>query len=207
MFSEKPIKDFLDELASGSPIPGGGSAAALSGASGAALVSMVCNLTIGREKYKDAESEMKEILAKAEGLRASLLAQLEADIEAYGALAQAFKMPKDSDQAKTARSAAIQQALVTATKVPLEIGRLCGEVMSLCPAVAAMGNLNAVSDVGVAVAVAEAGLCSARLNVKINLATIKDKACVAQISEALDSYTSGKSAFREEVLREVEARL
>lgn len=207
MFADKQLRDFLDELASGSPIPGGGSAAALSGATAAALVCMVCNLTIGREKYKDAEAEMKEILAKAEDLRGELLKQMDADSEAYGRLAETFKMPKATDEEKAARSAAIQAALVMATKVPLEIARLCGEVMSLCPAIAARGNKNAVSDVGVAVAMAEAGLCSAALNVKINLATIKDATFVEEMTRALASYTDGKSAFREEVLREVEARM
>jgi methenyltetrahydrofolate cyclohydrolase len=207
MYVDRSVIDFLDELASPSPIPGGGSAAALNGALGAALVSMVANLTVGREKYRDAEDEMREALARAEELRGKLLENLEADIQAYGNLSAAFKLPKASDEEKAARRSAIQEALIVATKVPLEITRLCGEVMKVCPPVAQHGNLSAVSDVGVAVCSAEAGLSSAALNVKINLASIKDQTFVEEVRATLSTYVDGSMELRETVMRQVEARI
>jgi formiminotetrahydrofolate cyclodeaminase len=207
MYSDKQVGEFLNELASGSPTPGGGSAAALSGATGAALVSMVCNLTIGREKYKAAETEMQAVLARAEDLRTRLLASIDADIAAYGELSGAMKLPRSTDEEKAARSRAIQRALVKATQAPLEIARLCREVMTLTRPTAEKGNVNAVSDAGVGVLAAEAGLRSAALNVQINLGLLKDEALATQVRAELDSYLDGASSFKDEVLRLVTEKL
>jgi methenyltetrahydrofolate cyclohydrolase len=207
MYTDKPLGEFLADLSSRTPTPGGGSAAALSGAMGAALVCMVCNLTIGKEKYKSVEAEMQAIEAKASQLRDDLLGQIAADINAYGGVAAASKLPRVTDEEKAARSAALQQSLKKATAPPLEIARLCAEVMDLCLPVGAKGNVSAVSDAGVGIAVAEAGLCSAALNVKINLGLIKDPAFVAEAKRTLDGYLEGKASLRAEVLRLVEAKL
>jgi formiminotetrahydrofolate cyclodeaminase len=207
MYSDKQVGEFLDELASGSPTPGGGSAAALSGATGAALVSMVCNLTIGREKYKAVEAEMQAVLARAEELRTSLLASIDADIAAYGELSVAMKLPRANDEEKAARTRAIQSALVKATQAPLEIARLCREVMTLTKPTAEKGNVNAVSDAGVGVLAAEAGLRSAALNVQINLGLLKDEALATRVRAELDSYLDGASSFKEEVLSLVTDKL
>jgi len=207
MYADKSVVQFMEELSSGSPTPGGGSAAALSGALGAALVCMVCNLTIGREKYREAEPEMREMLARAEGLRRELLGHIDADIAAYGRLAAAMKLPRATDGEKARRTAAVQEALVAATRVPLEIARLCTEVMDLCRPAAENGNVNAVSDAGVGVAVAEAGLRSAALNVQINLGSIKDAAFAAEVKQTLAGYLDGRDAMKEEVLRLVESKL
>ncbi len=207
MYSDKSIKEFLAELSSGSPTPGGGSAAALGGAIGASLVCMVCNLTVGREKYKDAEAEMQQVLGRAEQLRDTLLQQIDADIRAYGELAAAMKLPRATEQDKAARTQAVQHALGSATRVPLEIAHLCREVMELCAPTAQKGNVNAVSDAGVGVLLAEAGLRSAALNVQINLKLIKDAAFATEVRGTLDSYLHGSSEYKEEVLREVEAKL
>lgn len=200
MYSDKTVSEFLVELASGSPTPGGGSAAALSGATGAALVSMVCNLTIGREKYREADEEMRQILARADSLRAELLSSIDADISAYGGLSAAMKLPRATDEDKRARTEAVQRALVAATKAPLEIARLCREVMSLCKPAAERGNVNAVSDAGVGVVAAEAGLRGAALNVQINLGSLKDADFGGQVRSALDGYLEGSAALKEEVL-------
>lgn len=206
MYADKPLDKFLADLSSRSPTPGGGSAAALSGAMGAALVCMVCNLTIGKEKYKDVESEMQAILARAGKLRDDLLGQIAADVAAYGGVAAASKLPRGTDEEKAERSAALQQALKKATTPPLDIARLCAAVMDLCLPVGEKGNARAVSDAGVGIAVAEAGLCSAALNVKINLGLIKDHAFVAKANKTLDSYLTGKSALKSEVLQLVESK-
>lgn len=207
MYSDKTVNEFLAELSSGAPTPGGGSAAALSGALGAALVCMVCNLTIGREKYREAEPEMRDALAKAEALRDALLRQIDADIQAYGELSAAMKLPRATDAEKAARTAAVQRALVAATNAPLEIARLCREVMALCRTTADKGNVNAVSDAGVGVLAAEAGLRSAALNVQINLGSIKDPAFADEVRQTLDRYMAGSAEFRAEVLRTVEQKL
>ncbi|MCL4466328.1 MAG: cyclodeaminase/cyclohydrolase family protein [Chloroflexi bacterium] len=207
MYANKTIGEFLRELSSGAPTPGGGSAAALSGATGAALVCMVCNLTIGREKYKAVESEMQTILAQASSLRDELLAAIDADVAAYGVVAAASKMPRGTDEEKAARTRALQAALKAATRPPLDTARLCAEVMGLCRPVGERGNVNAVSDAGVGIAEAEAGLRSAALNVKINLGLIKDPDFVAEAQRMLNGYLAGKAELREAVLRTVEAKL
>ena len=113
--TEKPVTVFLDELASAAPAPGGGSVAALSGALGASLASMVCNLTIGKKKYADVEDEMKEILTQSEALRAELTRLLEDDVAAFSRVSEAMKMPRDTDEQKAARKDALQAALKGAT--------------------------------------------------------------------------------------------
>ncbi|MHB1414081.1 MAG: cyclodeaminase/cyclohydrolase family protein [Chloroflexota bacterium] len=204
---EKPVTDFLNELSSRSSTPGGGSAAALSGAMGASLVCMVCNLTLGKEKYKDVEADVRRLLEQGESLRDALLAQLEGDIKVYGQVSAAYRLPKGTPEEKAARSQAIQVALKEATMVPLEIARLCGEVMALCLPATQKGNVAAVSDAGVGVAVAEAGQRSAALNVKINLGMIKDEDFVKEKQQLLDNYLKGKAAFKDDVLRQVEEKL
>lgn len=207
MYSDKQVGDFLTELASGAPTPGGGSGAALCGATGAALVSMVCNLTVGREKYRAVEEEMKSILDRAEDLRRQLLQAIDADIAAYGALSAAMKLPRTTDAEKVARTQAVQAALVTATEAPLGIARLCREVLELSKPTAERGNVNAVSDAGVAALAAEAGLRSAALNVQINLGSLKDEAFAGRVREALAACLEGSAALKEEVLRIVTEKL
>ncbi|MHB1007033.1 MAG: cyclodeaminase/cyclohydrolase family protein [Chloroflexota bacterium] len=207
MYSDQQVGEFLVELSSGSPTPGGGSAAALCGATGAALVSMVCNLTIGREKYREVEAELRQILDRAERLRSQLLGKIDEDINAYRALSTAMKLPRASDEDRRARTQAVQTALVSATTVPLEIARLCREVMSLCAPATEKGNVNAVSDAGVGALAAEAGLRSAALNVQINLSSLKDPEFAGKVKAELDGYLEGSAAFKEEILRAVTAKL
>ena len=149
MFADKTIREFLDEAASAAPTPGGGSVAALTGALGAALVSMVGNLTVGREKYRDVEDEVRSLLTQTETLRQELLDLLEADIQAYGKLSAAMKLPRTTEEEKKARAAALQDALVVATKVPLDIAERCSRIIDLALPMAEKGNVNAISDVGV----------------------------------------------------------
>ncbi len=170
------IQEFLDQLASSAPTPGGGGAAALLGAMGAALTSMVCNLTIGKEKYADVEGEMKDTLKRAEDLRTSLTDMIAADVEVFDKLMGSYGLPKETDEDKAARSEAIQVALREATDVPLNCARACGDVIAVSRSAAENGNTNVISDAGVSVMAAYAGLKSAALNVNINAGSIKDKA-------------------------------
>ena len=123
MAARKTLNGFLDELASATPAPGGGSVAALAGALGAALTSMVCNLTIGKKKYAGVEQEMKKILVESEKLRATFTALVDRDTEAFNKVMEAFGLPKETEPQKALRAAAIREATKEATLVPLEVMR------------------------------------------------------------------------------------
>ena len=206
MFSENTVQSFLDDLASGMPIPGGGSAAAASGAMGAALVSMVCNLTIGKRKFAGVEAQAKEILEKSEALRAELSQLITDDAAAFKLVMAAFRMPKSTDEEKAARSAAIQAGTKQATLTPLATAHACAEVIALCRSIADIGNPNAISDVGAGAACAQAGLKAASLNVLINLPSIKDAAFVATHRAELDRILA-TSALADEVHALVKGKL
>lgn len=176
MYIDQPLRHFMDKLASKSPEPGGGSVAALVGSLGAALVSMVANLTVGKEKYKDVQPQVEALLLESEKLRSEMQDLVQKDTEAYGALSAVYKMPKNTDAEKAARTARMQEALKKACEVPFQIGMKSLDVARLAERAADIGNLAAVSDAGVAVLLAQACAQSAALNVKINVNSIKDEA-------------------------------
>lgn len=185
------IEPFLDALASSAATPGGGSAAAIMGGMGAALVSMVCNLTIGKKKYAEVEEEMKEVLAKTEDLRHRLTGMIQDDVRAFDTVMGAYGMPKETDAEKEARAAAIQEALKGATEVPIRCCRLAREVIDLALTASEKGNLNVISDAGVGVLAAYAALRSAALNVYINVKMISDKSFVDAKLGELESLLAG----------------
>lgn len=197
--TDKTLVEFLDALASSAPAPGGGSVAALSGALGAALVSMVCNLTLGKKKYAGVEQEVTALVEQSEALRRELAGLLEADVEAYTGVSQAYRMPRDTDEQKAARSAAIQEALKKATVVPIQVAETCCQVLDLCTPAAEMGNVYVVSDAGVAALMAEAGLRSAALNVIININAIRDQAFAGEMRNKLDGLLAGKPALKDQI--------
>ncbi len=174
MYLDQPLRNFLNELASSAPVPGGGSVAALTGALGAGLVSMVACLTTGKEKYKDVQPQIEALLRQSEQLRSELEALIQKDIEVFGGLSEVYKMPKNTDAEKAARTDKMQEALKKACDVPLTIGIQSLEVAKLARKAAEIGNTAAVSDAGVAVVLARACAQSAALNVKINVNSIKD---------------------------------
>jgi formiminotetrahydrofolate cyclodeaminase len=190
MIVKQPVNTFLDELASSQATPGGGSAAAVMGAMGAALVSMVCNLTIGKKNYAEVEPEMQSILKDAESLRARIAGMVAEDVEAFDQLMAAYAMPKDSDAEKADRSAAIQAGLRAATDAPLACARACAEVIALSTRVAEKGNRNVISDAGVGALAAQAALRSAALNVYINVPMIKDTAFAESRKAEVESLLS-----------------
>jgi formiminotetrahydrofolate cyclodeaminase len=200
------IEQFLDELASGAPTPGGGSAAALAGALGAALVAMVARLTIGRKNYADVESEFQALLPRADALRAELFALMQHDAEAYGRVMAAYQLPKETDAEKTARTAAIQHALQGAAETPLRVAVACAQVLALSEFACARGNKNAASDAGAGAVMAEAGLRTALLNVEINLGLIQDQTFVARMRAALEPLKRA-AAKRQAILDTVQTRL
>jgi len=175
MLKDTSIELFLDDLASRNPTPSGGSAAAVMGAMGAALVSMVCNLTIGRTQYRDFEEELKSVLTKAEELRRDLIKMIEEDMQAFDGVMRAYRMPRLTKDETATRAQVIQTALKTATLVPMRCCRACGEVIILGRVVGDKGNRNVVSDAGVATVAAYAALRSAALNVFTNARLITDR--------------------------------
>jgi formiminotetrahydrofolate cyclodeaminase len=186
---DKSIDVFLNELASKSATPGGGSAAAVMGAQSAALTSMVCNLTIGKPKYAEVETQMQDLLAKSENLRQVLIGMIKADVDVFDRLMACYGMAKETDDEKTARSAAIQSVLKEATEVPLACAKACAEAITLSRIAADKGNTAVISDAGVAVMAGYAGLKSAALNVYINAGSLKDREFaetkLAQLAEIL----------------------
>lgn len=182
---------FLDALASGEPAPGGGAAAALSGAMAAALVAMVCGLTVGREKFREVEGHLQAVLDRATMARANFLLLAERDQAAFNAVMDAYALPRATDEDRAARQAAIQSALQEATRVPLSTLQQALELLPQALDAVEHGNPNARSDGASAYFLAQAALDGALLNVKINLSSIKDEGFKAgildQVGDALAS--------------------
>lgn len=196
---DKRVNVFLEELASSSATPGGGSAAALAGAMGAGLVGMVCRLTIGRKRFADVEDELRGVLNEAETLRLRLTDLADADTQAFDQVMAAYRLPKETPAEQTVRQTAIQSALQGATQVPLETARACGTVIKLAAQVIEKINPNALSDAGAAALLAQAGLKGAQLNVAINLADINDPIFVQKTNEDLHRILSGTDQEKERV--------
>ena len=201
------VKDFLSELASNSPAPGGGSVAALSGALGAALSSMVCNLTIGKEKYADVQDEIKKVLKKSEVLRKKLTVLIDKDTEAFNDVMKAFKMPKETEEQKNKRSKAIQEGYKIAASVPLETARTCEEMLDVAMVVAKKGNQSSITDAAISAIMAKAGVEGAILNVKINLGSIKDEKFVKKVSSELNELQKITEIKTKDILKIVESAM
>lgn len=203
----KSIQVFLDELASKSATPGGGSAAALMGAQAAALTSMVCNLTIGKPKYAEVETDMQALLAKSEALREKLLSMIKADVDVFNRLMETYGLPKETDAEKAARTDAIQTLLKDATQVPLDCAKACAEAIQLSKIAAEKGSVAVISDAGVAVMSAYGGLKSAALNVYINTASLKDRVFAEAKLAELESLLAGADEISEQVYQLVKTKL
>ncbi|NLX36196.1 MAG: cyclodeaminase/cyclohydrolase family protein [Chloroflexi bacterium] len=180
-FSNQTVNELLDALASSAPAPGGGAACALAGALGAALVSMVANLTL--DKAAAPGPELQDALAQADELRAALVGLMEDDANAYDAVIAAYRLPRSTAAEKKGRREAIQQALRVATLVPLDIAANCARVLALTEPAARLGSRSAVTDAGAAAYLATASARAALLNVDVNLKSIKDEAFVAWAQE------------------------
>lgn len=203
----KSLNAFLDELASSSPAPGGGSVAALSGALGAALTSMVCNLTVGKKKYADVEDEMKNVLAQSEHLREQFTELIERDTVAFNKVMEAFALPKETEPQKALRAAAIREATKEATLVPLEVMKHCIDALALAQAVAAKGNANSVTDAGVSALMLHAAVEGAALNVRTNLNSLNDPEFVGWKEDEVQSLLSTSALMLEEIQAIVEEHL
>ena len=174
--AELKTAEFVDLLASDAPAPGGGSAAALEGALGAALTAMVCGLTVGKKKYAEFQELAESAQAKATDLKARFVDVMDRDTEAFNVVSAAFGMPKATDEEKAARSAAIQEGLKGCTKTPFEMMELAVETLELTASILGKSNDSAASDLGVSALSLRAAIQGAWLNVLINIGSLKDTA-------------------------------
>ena len=173
--AELKTAEFVDLLASDAPAPGGGSAAALEGALGAALTAMVCGLTVGKKKYAEFQELAEEAQKKATDLKARFVDVMDRDTEAFNVVSAAFGMPKETDEEKAARSAAIQKGLEGCTKTPFEMMELAVETLELTASILGKSNDSAASDLGVSALSLRAAVQGAWLNVLINIGSLKNK--------------------------------
>jgi formiminotetrahydrofolate cyclodeaminase len=200
IYATEPLQVYLDDAAGKKPAPGGGSVSACVGALGAALVSMVCNLTVGREKFAGVDAEMSALVEKSEAARVKLEQLLQDDTTAYNGVIDAYKMPKETAEEKAARKAAVQAGLIVAADVPLEICRVAVEVCRLSKTAAELGNPQAVTDAGIGAILGEAAVVGAALNVRINLGSIEDCDYTGAAAAEIDQIEAEAAALRAEVL-------
>lgn len=194
------VNEFLDKVAGNDPVPGGGSIAALNGALASALAGMVAGLTIGKKGYEECQEMMNQIQRLAAAQQLQFVADVDRDSEAYNRVFDCFKLPKATDEEKTARSAAIQEATKFAALVPMQVARNAYELMPLIADVARLGNRNAVTDACVAMMAARSAVLGALMNVRINLGSLKDKAFVEQMQAEADALESHACAREKELL-------
>lgn len=202
------MDELLDRLSSSAPIPGGGSAAALAGAMGAGLVAMVAALTVGRDEYADVETAVRDLGATAATVRDDLLDLAQRDSEAYQAVVRARHLPRETDDERAARKAALNDAMRLAAEVPLETARAAAHALELAARIAPIGNRNAVSDAGVAAQLTSAAVRGAILNVRINLPYLPaDSTLRAEAPAELEQLQAAALAAEGAALADVATRL
>jgi glutamate formiminotransferase/formiminotetrahydrofolate cyclodeaminase len=205
----KSVKDelaILDEIASEEPSPGGGSSAALAGALASALVSMVARLTVSKKKYANVSAQMKEILHQSEKLRSQLTEFVHEDARAFEKVMAAFKLPKETDEQKTFRFKTIEETTLEATRVPMQVAQWSVTVLALCERVAAIGNINAITDAGSAGAMAMASIRSAGYNVKINLADLTDEVTIERLQIQINQIEQRAAKLEDQLLATIKER-
>lgn len=192
MYLKNEVLRYLDDLAANLPAPGGGSAAALVGAAGVALISMVCNFTLGKKNYKEFEQALNKILSRAESIRKELMELVDEDVEAYKKFSSSSKDEK-----------ALKEALST----PFRVCELTHQALKLCPELVRKGNRLLVSDVGCAAEFLEGANLSALFNVEINLAGIKDKDFIVKIKKTIDPMKKEVSLIKGAVVKDVSGKM
>jgi methenyltetrahydrofolate cyclohydrolase len=183
MLANLSCVQFLDQLASNEPVPGGGSVAALSAGISASLASMVANLTIGKKKYVEVEEEMKVIAERMNAMKEAFVLFIDKDANSFDDVMKAFKLPKETDEEKAARTVAIEESYKLAASVPLAVAKSAAEMFDMIEVTVVKGNQNAVTDGMVAAMMARTAILGALLNVKINLTGISDAAYVEVVSK------------------------
>lgn len=186
MYIDETLQHYLDDLASALPAPGGGSTAALSGAMGAALASMVCRLTIGKAAYAGVQQEIEELLKRTERLRLRFQQLIQEDIDAYGRLSACYKLPRETNEERATRTEAIQKQLVEAALVPLEVAERAAELVQCCERIIEIGNATVLSDVATGAILASSAGEGAALMVRINVQALKNEELAVELRERLN---------------------
>jgi methenyltetrahydrofolate cyclohydrolase len=207
MLTSLSVTEFLNETASHSPAPGGGSISAFAAALGSGLTSMVCRLTIGKKKYTTVQLEIENMLKKSEKLRTQFTSLIDEDTGAFNKVMAAFGLPKETEKQKSQRTLAIQEATRDATLVPLKLMELCVDAIALVKIVAEKGNQNSLSDAGVAVLMVQAACDGAALNVKTNLNSLQDTVFIQNAKEKMDSYLKTVKVHSQQILKFVNTKL
>lgn len=211
MLEKKTVKEFVEELASSSPAPGGGSVSAISASLASALTSMVCNLTVGKKSYNELEEDKKasidETLKECEELKFKFLDLMNEDTKVFLELMETFKMPKDTEEEKKVRSEKIQLGYKKSLEVPLSTAKAAFELYKYILIAAQYGNKNAVSDAGVAALMTQSAIEAAILNVKINMSSIKDEEYKDGIGKDIENISSEGTRLREEILKVVNSKI
>ena len=207
MLIDKSITEFLAELKSDSAAPGGGSAAALAGAIGAALGIMVGNLTVSSAKYEAVHDESRKLTLDLEKCLTALEKYIDEDTEAFNKVVKAYKLPKVTEKEKLERSNAIQETLKVASNLPLMVARTCLEVLELAGKMLSIGNTNAASDAAVAGRIAEAAMWSAIYNVRINLGSIKDTDFVADLKGRIEGIVVRSEVLMAQIARTADEKI
>lgn len=211
MFINNSLKDYMAATASGDPTPGGGSVAALAGGLGSALTQMVSNLTVGKKAYEELPEETKTAILnnskEVEKIMEDLSNIVDEDTKAFDKVMIAFKLPKETEEEKAARSQAIQDGYRVAIEVPFRCAEKCLKVLELQEVFAHNGNVNAITDVGVGTLLAYTGLEGALFNVTINLSSIKDEEYKNEMEEKVNKMLNRGKELKEELLKVVYKRL
>ncbi len=207
MYLAWTIADYLSRCSADSPTPGGGSVSALAAALGITMGEMAANFTVKREKFKDVEPQVKEVLAALERTQEKVVRSIDEDSVAYEKLSGAYKLPRGTDEEKAARKSRIQEALKGAMAVPVEVVRSCVAVLVELDRLVELANPNLISDVGVSAVLAEAALRGAKLNVEINLAYLEDPDLVATTRQEVEDNARQAKELADSVLARVEKRM
>ena len=194
------FENLLKEISSSSPAPGGGSVAALSGSFGASLVSMVCNLTIGKKKYQAVEKEFKIILGEAEELKGNLLALSKEDVEAFNEVMAAYKLPDGEEKTKE-----LDKAYQKAASVPHDTAVSCLRILELAKVTTKSGNRNTITDSGVGALMAYSGMKGAILNVQVNLKYIEDGEFKNKMKDKIESIEKEGTKVLDEILSKIDS--
>ncbi|WP_125152773.1 cyclodeaminase/cyclohydrolase family protein [Clostridium rectalis] len=203
MLKDMTVKEFIYETASESPAPGGGSIAALSAASAAALIEMVANLTMEKKGYEDVQNEMNEIKKVSGEYKEKFINYIDEDSDSFNKIMAAFKMPKNNEEEKAERTKSVQSAFKGAATVPLNVGKDAFKLLELAEKVVLKGNQNAVTDGAVAAMSARTAVHSAFYNVKINLGSIKDTEFVKCAEKEMESIESKVNDMEKAILAKV----
>ncbi|MGA1843083.1 MAG: cyclodeaminase/cyclohydrolase family protein [bacterium] len=202
-YIDEPLRTYIEDASSGRPTPGGGSIAAMAGALAGSMMNMVSNFTVGKKAYAAVEERTRKILKEGTRLTEEMLRLAVEDTEAYAVVSKSYGLPKETDEDKKARSLAIQEACKIALQVPSRVMACAEEMFTQLTELVDIGNKNLITDTGVSALLALAAVESASLNVRINLAFIKDEAFVRERGEWVAAVESGCRKKKEMIMEKV----